>query len=96
MAFIYSMYVYGHCGEHQRRYNTHYVPPKKLHTLTSLYSIMDTLNTVYSVILIHCRRSGKSLSLISYGKLYHVMTTPIVLYINAKPMGFSRVHCTVQ
>ena len=72
--------------------------PKKLHTLTfkMLYSIMDTLNTINSVTLIHCCCCGKRFSFISYHKLYQVMMIPIALYIYAKPMGFSRVHHTFQ
>ena len=44
-----------------------------LRTLTFkiwLYSIMDSFNTIYSVNQIHCRSSGKNLSLITYGKLF--------------------------
>ena len=62
----------------------------KLHTLTfkMLYSVMDTLKTVSrSIVAAAAKVCIQS---------HTLMMTPIALYINAKPMGFSRVHCTIQ
>ena len=62
---------------------------------------MDTLNTIYSIILLYYYRFDESLPFTLYGMLVwyalcHVSMSLIILYINAKPMGFSGVQHTLN